>query len=361
MTSSADPVTTESPVLRSVLAGPVVAAVTVFAALLATDAAGVPFRDPDHVVGRRLALVAGAVLLLVLLDIVVRAAWRSRRIAPSRQAMRSVQRERWNRRRAATVGIALVSFYVTYLAYRNLKSLVPLLRPDELYDHQLADFERSVFGGNDPAHLLHTLLGTGIAAEILSIIYVAFIVLVPMSLALALVWSPDLRGGIFYATALSINWGLGAATYYLLPAMGPIYAAPAGFADLPATEVSRLQGLMLDQRIDFLRDPGAADAAQNIAAFGSLHISITLTAAIAAHMLGLGRGVRVGLWILVALSTIATIYWGWHYVVDDIAGVAIALAAIAVARRLTGFEARIPRPAPGLAGRVAAALKRGVR
>ena len=257
MTSSADPVTPESPTLRSVLAGPVVAAVTVLAALLATNAAGVPFRDPDHVVGRRLALVAGAVLLLVLLDIVVRAAWRSRRIAPSRAAMRSVQRERWTRRRAAAVGIALVSFYVTYLAYRNLKSLVPLLRPDELFDRQLADFERSLFGGNDPADLLHTLLGTGIAAEILSIIYVAFIVLVPISLALALVCSPDLRGGIFYATALSINWGLGAASYYLLPAMGPIYAAPAGFADLPATEVSRLQGLMLDQRLDFLRDPGA--------------------------------------------------------------------------------------------------------
>ena len=76
-----------------------------------------------------------------------------------------------------------------------------------------------------------------------------------MSLAIALVWSPNLRGGIFYATALSINWGLGIGQLLLLPAMGPIFAAPAGFADLPATEVSRLQGLMLDQRIDFLRDP----------------------------------------------------------------------------------------------------------
>lgn len=344
-----------------VLAGPIVAAVTVLAALLATNAAGVPFRDPDHVVGRRLLLVFSAILLFVLLDIVVRAAFRSRKIVPSREALRSVQSERWNRRRSAVVLIALVSFYVTYLAYRNLKSLVPLLRPDELYDRELASFERSVFGGNDPADLLHTLLGTGIAAELLSIIYVAFIVLVPMSLALALVWSPNLRGGIFYATALSINWGLGAASYYLLPAMGPIYAEPAGFAELPATEVSRLQGLMLEQRMDFLRDPGAADAAQNIAAFGSLHISITLTAAIAGHMLGLGQRLRVGLWFLFVTSAIATIYWGWHYVVDDVAGVAIAFAALALAQRLTGFEVAIPRPAPVWAGRVAAAVRRGVR
>ena len=45
-------------------------------------------------------------------------------------------------RRAAgiTVGTALVSFYATYFAYRNLKSVVPLLRPDELFDRQLADW-----------------------------------------------------------------------------------------------------------------------------------------------------------------------------------------------------------------------------
>jgi hypothetical protein len=322
------------------VAGPLVAMVTVLTALVATDAAGVPFRDPDHVVGKRLLLVASVVLVLVALDIVVRAGWRSRQIRPSRAAMRSVQRERWNRRRGAAVGIALVSFYVTYLAYRNLKSIVPLLRPDADFDSELADLDRSLLGGNDPADMLHTLLGTGIAAEILSVVYVAFIALVPLSLALALVFTPELRGGIFYATALSINWGLGAATYFMLPAMGPIYATPGAFADLPATEVSRLQGLMLEQRIEYLRDPTAADAAQNIAAFGSLHISIVLTAVVAAHMLGLGRRLRIGLWVLFALTAIATIHFGWHYVVDDLAGGLIALTAIVIARYLTGFEPR---------------------
>jgi membrane-associated phospholipid phosphatase len=342
-----------------VLAGPVVAAVTLLTALLATQSVGVPFRDPDHVVGKRLAMVACGVALLVVFDIVVRAAWRSRRIAPSLAALRSVQRERWNRRRGAAVAIALVSFYVTYLAYRNLKSIIPLLRPDELFDAQLASFERSIFGGNDPAELLHTLLGTGVAAEILSVVYVLFIAFVPVSLALALVFSPDLKGGIFYATAMSINWGLGIVSYYLLPAMGPIFAAPAAFADLPATEVSRLQGLMLDQRIDFLRDPTAADAAQNIAAFGSLHVSIIFTAAIAAHMLGLGPRLKIGLWVAFALTCLATIYFGWHYVVDDVAGLAMGLTALALARQLTGFEQRIPVPRPGWAVRAAAALRRG--
>jgi len=337
-TDSADPGVPEPPTWRGVAAGPVVAFVTVLAALLATHAAGVGFRDPDHVVGRRLALVGCLVVALVILDVVVRAGWRSRTLTPSRTAMRSVRRERWTARRGVAVGSALVSFYVTYLAYRNLKSIVPLLSPDELFDRQLADLDRTLFAGNDPAELLHSLLGTGIAAEVLSLVYVLFIFFLPISLALALVFSPDLRGGIFYATALSINWGLGAASYFLLPAVGPIYAAPAGFADLPATEVSRLQGLMLDQRQEFLRDPAAADAAQNIAAFASLHISMLFTAAVVAHMLGLGRRLRTGLWVLVALSAIATIHLGWHYVVDDLAGLVIGLTALAIARGLTGFE-----------------------
>jgi hypothetical protein len=349
------------------MAGPLVAIITVVAALLATHAADVPFRDPDHVVGTRLSLVGCLVVLLIVLDVVVRAGWRSRRLLPSRAAMRAVRRERWTRHRGIAVTIALVSFYVTYLAYRNLKSIVPLLRPGDSFDRQLADLERGVFGGNDPADLMHSLLGTGVAAEVLAIAYVIFIFFLPISLALALVFSPDLRGGIFYATALSINWALGAASYFLLPAVGPIYFAPAGFADLPATEVSRLQGMMLEQRAEFLRDPAAADATQNIAAFASLHISMIFTAAIAAHILGLGRRLRIGLWVLFAVTAIATIYLGWHYIVDDLAGLLIGLTALALARGLTGLKPRTARrlpttkPTPLRAVRDAAALKRGAR
>jgi len=320
-----------------------VAVVTLVAALWATHAAGVPLRDPDHVAAKYLVLVGFSAAVLVGLDVVVRAGHRSATLTPSRAAMRSVRRERWNRHRGVAVGSALVSFYLSYMAYRNLKGVVPLLRPGELFDRQLADFERGLFGGNDPAALLHSVLGTGVQTQLLSAVYVVFIVLLPLSLALALVFSPNLRGGLFYATALSINWPLGAASYFMLPALGPVYAEPAGFAHLPASEASYLQGVLLDQRLEFLRDPVAADVAQSIAAFASVHISMIVTAAVAAHLLGLARRLRIGLWVLLAVTTTATIYLGWHYVVDDVAGVVIGLAAIALARGLTGFEPRTAR------------------
>jgi len=332
---------------RSVLAGPIVAAVTGVTALVAAGASGLPVRDPDHVVGSRLLLVVVLAAVLVVIDIVVRAATASGRrpAIPSRTALTKVRRERWTGTRMLVVGSALVSFYVTYLAYRNLKSLVPVLRPRDLFDRQLAEADRAMFGGNDPAQVLHDLIGTGIATQLLSTVYVLFLLFVPLSLALALVFSRDLGRGLFFATALSINWALGAASYYLLPSLGPIYAGSSAFADLPATAASQLQQTLLEDRLSFLRDPEAAGAAQGIAAFASLHVSIVFTAALAAHVIGLRSSIRAALWALLAFTTLATVHLGWHYVIDDVAGLFLGASALTLALALTGYE---PRPAPAL-------------
>jgi membrane-associated phospholipid phosphatase len=327
---------------RALLAGSVVALVAMAGALLATNAAGLPLRDPDHVAGGRLVLVLGLVAALVGLDVIVRAARGARTRWPSRAAMLGVWRERWTLRRGISVASALVSFYVSYLAYRNLKSVVPVLRPDELFDRQLADLDRVLLGGNDPAVLLHSVMGTDISAQIMSSAYMLFFAFIPGTLAFALVFSPDLRAGLFYAIAQSINWLLGAASYFALPALGPVYAEPTVFANLPPSGASRLQEILLHQRVEFLHDP-VAGTAQSIAAFSSLHVSVYFTAALAAHLLGLRWRVRIGAWILLGLTMLATIYLGWHYVVDDLGGLVIGAVAIVLARALTGFDVRPAR------------------
>ena len=336
--SPLDTGTSEPLTRRSVVAGPLVAALTLVAALIATQMANVPFRDPDHVAAKYLVLVGLGVVLMVWLDVAVRAGHRSGTRRPSREMMRAVLRERWTRRHAAAAGAALISFYISYLAYRNIKSMVPLLRPGYLFDRELADVDRFLFAGHDPHELLHSLLGAGVQTHVLSVLYLFYVVFVPISLALALVFSRNLRGGLLFATALSLNWPLGAASYLILPALGPVYLVPAEFAHLPSSGVSDLQALLLEQRVEFLSDPGVAGTAQSIAAFASLHVSMIFTAALAAHLLGVRRGARIALWALLGASTVATIYEGWHYVVDDIAGVAIGLAALAIARVLTGVN-----------------------
>src|SRR5262249_46921457 len=99
---------------RMIVAGPLVAVVSMVAALFATGAAGISLRDPDHVAGRRFAMLIGLVAFLVFLDVFVRASRRGAGRLPSREMVREVRRERWTRHRAIAVGTALISFYVSY-------------------------------------------------------------------------------------------------------------------------------------------------------------------------------------------------------------------------------------------------------
>ena len=154
----------DSPPWRAVAAAPAVAAVTLVAALVLTSAAGVPLRDPAGVSLRRFVTAAALIAVLAGLDIAFRGG-----------------RARWTAARALAVAGALVGFYVTYLAYRNLKSVVPLLRPGELFDRRLAEIDRSLFAGHDPAALLHSVLGSGIAAHGLSFVYELFFAFIPVA------------------------------------------------------------------------------------------------------------------------------------------------------------------------------------
>jgi hypothetical protein len=74
--------------------------------------------------------------------------------------------------------------------------------------------------------LLHGLLGTGVANEVLSFVYVIYLAFVPISLAAALVWFGDIRNGLWYAMALCLNWVLGAISYYTIPSCSPTSPPP---------------------------------------------------------------------------------------------------------------------------------------
>ncbi|HEX8101674.1 MAG TPA: phosphatase PAP2 family protein [Solirubrobacteraceae bacterium] len=312
------------PTTRAILAGPAVAATTLAIALVVTGAAGVPLRDPGGVSRGRFLSALAVLAIVALIDALVRGRGHAR----------------WPRRRLVAVAAALVSFYATYLAYRNLKSVVPLLRPDELFDRQLTEIDRDVFLGNPPGEALHSLLGTGISAHVLAAVYMAFFLFIPVALAAALVLARDTQAGLYFTTALSLNWLLAAGCYFLLPSLGPFAETPQVFADLPATSVSRLEAALSAERALFLHDPAAPGAAQSIGAFASLHVSIWVTAALGCHLLGARRAVTTTVWGLTVLTVLATLYFGWHYVLDDVAGVVIALTALALAGAITAYDPR---------------------
>jgi hypothetical protein len=167
-------------------------------------------------------------------------------------------------------------------------------------------------------------------------VYLGFLVFVPASLGLALVATGRAGQASWYVTALCLNWSLGTASYYVLPSMGPVYAQPGLFSDLPETGTSKLQASLLESRSLVVTDPQATERVQSIAAFASLHTSIIFTAALIAQIVLASIVVRTLLWAFFGLTGVATIYFGWHYIVDDIAGLAIGVLAVLLAGWGTG-------------------------
>ncbi len=130
------------------------------------------------------------------------------------------------------------------------------------------------------------------------------------------------------------------ACYYLVPSLGPFDNVPHDFAGLPHTIVTRTQALYMGQRADLLADPSAHDAFAQVSAFASLHVGVT---AVIVLMLAYYRFRRttIVMTVYLALTIVATVYLGWHFFVDDVAGLAIAAAAVGLGH-LTIYPAGRP-------------------
>ncbi|HET6627804.1 MAG TPA: phosphatase PAP2 family protein [Nocardioidaceae bacterium] len=310
-----------------------------FAAWLVAALYDLPLRDPDGFAGPNYLRLPLILVLAFLCDVVPRTAYRLRSPGDVVHTFVAVSRERWPWSHVRFAVAGLGTWYVTYVAFRNLKSFVPFVNP-HLHDRRLAGFDTVLFLGNDPAELLHRLLGTGWAGHVMSFIYLAWIVFVPFSLVVALVWSRNVTGGAWYVTAIAVDWALGVATYFAVPSVGPIYAEPWLFTGTQDTYAGRLATSMLQDRQQVLAAPEATHAVQTIAAFASLHVGIMVTVCVVAHLLGLPRLVRSALWVFFALTVVSTVYLGWHYVADALGGVVLGAAGVWIAALATGNHVR---------------------
>jgi membrane-associated phospholipid phosphatase len=72
-----------------------------------------------------------------------------------------------------------------------------------------------------------------------------------------------------------------------------------------------------------------------IVSFPSFHVALAILTAVA---LGSFRRLRVWLWILTLLICISTITTGWHYGIDVLGGIPVAIVSMAAARRMVGEQ-----------------------
>ncbi|UDY22759.1 phosphatase PAP2 family protein [Nocardioides sp. Kera G14] len=303
--------------------------------LVMSATTNVPLRDPDNVLPgyiRFPLIVVGVLAVDVLPRWILRMS--RDRVGPV-DSFKGVMRDRWPASHWWFAANGVVSWYVCYAAFRNVKSMAPIANPG-LWDDRLAHLDRFFLGGHDPADVLHSMLGQGWAAHLLSDVYFLWIAMVPVSIAVALVWTRFTSAGAWFVTAVSVDWLLGALLYYVIPTVGPIYSDPKTFAHLPHTYVTELASSMWDDRVKVLADPTTYDGLQTIAAFPSLHVGIMVTITLTVVLIRVPRIVRIAAYVMLVLTILATVYLGWHFGADVIGGALLGAFAVWAAAMATG-------------------------
>ncbi|MGH3358857.1 MAG: phosphatase PAP2 family protein [Nocardioidaceae bacterium] len=296
----------------------------------------VPIRDPNgRMFVRRLVLSLGLFAAFCALDAGYRL--RSSRLTAARFA--ETIRTKWTGPRLLIAVTGLLAYHLVYLLYHNLKSWVVF---QDVQDDRLLRLDAWMLGGHSPAALLHDLLGQQVAAHVLAGVYEAFSYLVTVSFVACVVFSRQIRNGYVFLTSAIWTWILGAGAYYLIPSLGPFASAPEEFAGLSRTFIDSRQANLLADRAHLLQHPEAGDAFASIGAFASLHVGFTFMILLMMRYYGFRRATQAMTVFLIG-TIVATLYFGYHFIIDDIAGLLLGYLAVVLGRR-TVFPRGRPSP-----------------
>ncbi len=202
--------------------------------------------------------------------------------------------------------------------YMEHNSLVPLVNPHDL-DNLFIAMDRYIFGGYDPTVLMEKI-SFPVLSELMQIVYASFYFF-PFTLCL-IVYLRNRESFHRVASTVIFGFYLSYIGYYIFPAIGPRFT-------LDHLQHAPLSGLY---SFDYIRTLLASLEGVTRDCFPSGHALVAaLTLMLARHHT---ERFRIAAWPWCVLLVIATVYLRYHYVVDAIAGLALALTAYWTGPRL---------------------------
>jgi PAP2 superfamily protein len=231
---------------------------------------------------------------------------------------------------------------LTVHAYAYLKLMVPLAHQAS-FDPLLWMIDRWLLFGLSPNVFFLTLFHEPPLLRALDWSYAAFFYPV---LAGFLVFFLSLRSNrlrFAIASGFAGLWLAGAWLYLLVPSLGPCYAFSALWdASREFLPISHLTQIRLMDHYSKLLGvkqgmaPNSINPALGIAAFPSLHVASQLYAALWVRRLEPWLG--FALLLTVGVLFVGSIVTGWHYMIDSVAGLAMAWGAYRLSARAWGLE-----------------------
>jgi membrane-associated phospholipid phosphatase len=196
--------------------------------------------------------------------------------------------------------------------------------PRPLVDHELASIDAQ--GHFSTLFFVHLISQAPAVKEGLAIVYAALPLLIIASVII-----PPILGrsdasrrfvvGIVLAAILT------AASSALWPAIGPWTTQDFK----PTKEQAGVDAYLTRLRSNAPVDLDESNA--GIVSFPSFHVVLAVLSAVA---LGAIRRLRACVWTLAGLTCVSTITTGWHYGIDVLGGLVLAIFAIAVTNRIPG-------------------------
>lgn len=237
-------------------------------------------------------------------------------------------------------------FHLTFKI--NIPNFVPFS-----WDRFFAGLDRLLFLGHDPWVLTHGLMPDVLASQIFNTFYMLWFLVMQMALFSAAVLPVRHPLRLTFLTAYGLSWLLaGVVLATLFSSVGPVYmerlTGDPTFAPLMErlyvqNETAKI--LALESQEWLWEGYTLPDVAfYGISAFPSLHLTIAAVCACLGFALN-----RVMGWLLAGFTfgiLLASVHLGWHYAVDGIAGIGLALLFWRIARRLTSWWLARTEPAP---------------
>lgn len=228
-------------------------------------------------------------------------------------------------------------------AYTNLKVRVPVLN-NSMHDASLAAFDR-LFSSDNFVGFAASVRALPALDQLLQRVYLQDYLFVAFAALLL-----HLRGGargvrwFFAASALVYLFGIWLTVAW--PTFGPCFVDAKNWSWLQSHPIGRFQGTLARDMMRTLQTVSAgapleARAFSGVAAFPSLHVGhMAVVAFICARTPGL-RWYTLVVAVGIALTGMATVAFGWHYLADTFGGILVAALAVWLSQRLM----RDPQPA----------------
>ncbi len=224
---------------------------------------------------------------------------------------------------------------VVPLNFMNLKGVIHGINPNN-YDPLLIRIDHMLFGVN-PTQWLQRIINPWLT-EYLQWAYMSYF-LIPVVLGLVLYKKKNYLGFRVSATVILLAFYLSYLGYLVVPAVGPRFTLPH---QIP------LKGIFLTAQLKALLnilEPSPHDC------FPSGHTAVALVCVFLA-----ARYSRRLFWIYVPLVSsliFATVYHRYHYVIDIIAGIALAILSWWMGNALfKWWEGLSPEPHQGIQGAI---------